>query len=425
MQLNDRLKLRRYGPTRRLLRMGLILTIIWFMLETYYIHQLLLNASLFDKPIKPGHHYPGRIFIASLHWNNEAILRDDWNDALVQLVSHLGPTNVFVSVYESGSWDDSKGALRELDARLDVLDVPRNITLSDVTHQDEISATPTAAHEQEGWIDTPRGRRELRRIPYLARLRNWGLLILEDLARQGIVFDTILFLNDVVFTTEDVLTLLDTNGGSYAAACSLDFSKPPQYYDTFALRDSQGHEPLMQTWPYFRSWESLDSLLSMSPIPVTSCWNGMVAMPTSPFLSQTNTPLRFRGIPDSLALHHLEGSECCLIHADNPLSSTHGVYLNPKVRVGYNRAAYTAVHPLKPQNWISSSFSPSSSLARIVVSFWENRLRRWFTMPVFERRVIRRRVKNWENEEGNRHEPGEFCLIDEMQVLVSNGWAHV
>ena len=147
-----------------------------------------------------------------------------------------------------------------------------------------------------------------------------------------------------------------------------------------------------------------------------------VAMPTTPFLSQPN-PLRFRGIPDSLALHHLEGSECCLIHADNPLSSFHGVFLNPRVRVGYNRAAYEAVHPSEAQNWISpcSSFS----LSNIVVPFWENRLRRWFSTPVFWRGAIRQRVKRWEEEGKNRYEYGEFCLVDEMQVLVSNGWAHV
>ena len=86
--------------------------------------------------------------------------------------------------------------MRDLDARLDALGAPRNITLSDVTHEDEINAQPA----EEGWIETSRGRKELRRIPYLARLRNWSLSILEDLAREGVTFDTILFLNDVVFT---------------------------------------------------------------------------------------------------------------------------------------------------------------------------------------------------------------------------------
>lgn len=193
MRLNGCLKFRRYGPARRLFRISLILLIVWFFAELYSVHRSLTRV---DPQAQLDNINAGRIFIASLHWNNEAILRNDWNDAVVQLVSHLGAENVFVSVYESGSWDDSKGALRELDSRLDALGAPRNITLSDVTHEDEISAQPAP----EGWIDTSRGRRELRRIPYLARLRNWSLAILEDLARQGVTFDTILFLNDVVFT---------------------------------------------------------------------------------------------------------------------------------------------------------------------------------------------------------------------------------
>lgn len=193
MRLNGCLKFRRYGPARRLFRITLILTIVWFVAELYSVHQSLTTVN---PQTQPNDIHAGRIFIASLHWNNEAILRADWNDAVVQLVSHLGAENVFVSVYESGSWDDSKGALRDLDARLDALGAPRNITLSEVTHEDEINAQPG----EEGWIETSRGRRELRRIPYLARLRNWSLSILEGLAREGVTFDTILFLNDVVFT---------------------------------------------------------------------------------------------------------------------------------------------------------------------------------------------------------------------------------
>jgi len=123
-------------------------------------------------------------------------LRSHWNNAVVELARTLGPENVFISVYESGSWDDSKGALRELDSRLERLGVPRNITLSETTHLDEISRHP----DGRGWIKTPRGRMELRRIPYLARLRNLTLRPLEELLEQGKTFDRILFLNDVVFT---------------------------------------------------------------------------------------------------------------------------------------------------------------------------------------------------------------------------------
>lgn len=59
-------------------------------------------------------------------------------------------------------------------------------------------------------------------------------------------FRRVLWVNDVVFTVDDVCTLLTTNAGDYAAACSLDFSKPPLYYDTVALREISREKPVMQ-----------------------------------------------------------------------------------------------------------------------------------------------------------------------------------
>lgn len=50
---------------------------------------------------------PERIYIASLHWNNEKILRSHWNNAVVALAEALGRENVFIAVYESGSSDDT------------------------------------------------------------------------------------------------------------------------------------------------------------------------------------------------------------------------------------------------------------------------------------------------------------------------------
>ncbi|KAL6694867.1 glycosyltransferase family 69 protein [Trichoderma pleuroticola] len=353
-----------------------------------------------------------RIYIASMHWNNAKVLKEYWNDAVIQLTETFGADNVFVSVFESGSWDDSKEALRELDSELERRNVPRRVEVSDTTHYDEISKAEK--DRGEGWIDTARGKRELRRIPYLAKLRNKTIQDLVELSKKGITFDKVLFLNDVVFTVEDVLTLLDTNHGNYAAACSLDFAKPPLYYDTFALRDIEGRAHNMQTWPYFEARDSRNALVNhMDAVPVTSCWNGIVVMPAEPFVSSTK--LRFRAVPDSLAAHHLEGSECCLIHADNPLSKTKGVYLNPRVRVGYNYPAYVATHP-PAKSWVSSW--------DIFTGLWVNRIRRW-TLWSFDGWVVSSRVGRWEKEKSGNREPGEFCLINEMQVLVENGWAHV
>jgi hypothetical protein len=209
------------------------------------------------------------------------------------------------------------------------------------------------------------------------------------------------------------LNLLDTNNGEYAAACGLDFSKPPLYYDTFAVRDSEGHPHIMQTWPYFKSRESRHAVMDNKPVPVKSCWNGITVMPVTQFTSATS--LRFRGTDDSLALHHIEGSECCLIHADNPDSLSRGVYLNPRVRVGYDMKAYKAVNP--DSAWLSTW--------QILSGLWENRIRRLISSTIWSERVIRHRLQLWRKQHPGEEEPGWFCLVDEMQVLHKIGWEHV
>lgn len=187
----------------------------------------------------------------------------------------------------------------------------------------------------------------------------------------------------------------------------------------------------MGTWPYFRSKVSRYAIERAIPVPVVSCWNGMgkyithrtahpsccaddeiVAMPIAPFL--TNPPFRFRSIHDSLAQSHVEGSECCLIHADNPLSATSGVFLNPNVKVGYNGSVYDAVH------------SPDAVMSpfQIYTAVWENRLRRWFSTPWLKEWEVRKRVRKWSRQTGEE-ERGGHCLVNEMQVIFDRGWKHV
>ncbi|KAJ5087709.1 CAZyme family GT69 [Penicillium angulare] len=397
--------MRRTLVRTRILRTLLIIFIAWNLIE---LHLTLRRISEVDIIYREQPQRNERIYIASVNWNSEWILRTHWSQALVELAWKLGPENVYISIYESGSYDNTKDALRELDMELDRLQIPHSITLSPVTHEDEMAATPG-----EGWIETPRGHMELRRIPYLARTRNRSLQPLEELAKQGITFDKVLFLNDVVFTPNDVFELLDTNDGSYAAACSMDFSKPPNYYDTFALRDASGNEAIMSTWPFFRNAVSRHAVKNLSPVPVQSCWNGMVAMPAAPFTAKH--PLRFRGIPDSLASSHLEASECCLIHADNPLSVQDGIYMNPLVRVGYSPTAYVAVNPI--MNWLSAR--------SILQGLWVNRIRRWTTSTWLKDKLAQRRIDRWAALSPENKEPARLCIINEMQVLHAQGWDHL
>lgn len=255
----------RHPSWSRILRAFCLIIICWTVIEVAYVQRALRRH---DGTGRVGQE---TVYIASIHWNNEAVLRSHWTNAVLDLVKELGPENVFVSIQESGSWDDSKGALRILDAHLEDLGVRKQVVLEPTTHLDEINKPPT----ETGWIRTPRDKVELRRIPYLARLRNEVMEPMYEMHASGTTFDKILFLNDVVFTPEDVRNLLSTRNGEYAAACSLDFSKPPRFYDTFALRDSEGHEALTQTWPFFRSHQSRQAMKSNSPVPVKSCWNGM------------------------------------------------------------------------------------------------------------------------------------------------------
>ena len=144
-----------------------------------------------------------QIYIASLHWNDDALIREHWTPAILDLVQHLGADNVYVSVIESGSWDGTKDALTDLDLKLGELGVERNIELRTSTHEDEIKRTP--APGEKGWIWTSRGRKELRRIPYLAGLRNQAMERLWEVSertdgRKQRRFDKVLWLNDVIFT---------------------------------------------------------------------------------------------------------------------------------------------------------------------------------------------------------------------------------
>ncbi|ESZ94378.1 hypothetical protein SBOR_5242 [Sclerotinia borealis F-4128] len=385
------------------------------------------------------------IYIAAIFRRSELMLRENWSSALISLVQHLGPQNVYVSIIESGSWDGTKAALMDLDGMLGEVGVERTIDLgTDREGQlEELKHVPAKGEDRKDWLYTGRNESEsgweMRRIPYLARLRNKAmdpLLRLWDEGR-GRKFDRVLWINDVIFTTTDVTTLLSTNNHSYAAVCALDFSHPSQYYDTFALRDSLGRKTASLSWPYFYASQSLDALKKNEPVPVKSCWNGMVVFDAGAWYPRNSEEdggknkfegLKFRGVSDSLAKYHVEGSECCLIHADNPLRDVMGVWVNPNVRVAYNKETYEVVNSGKgwPGRWKS------------VKGVWGVRLgwaREWGA-GWMERGVVDRRVRIWvgEGRKGGdadeemseeREEKGMECLINEMQVLFQSGWNHI
>lgn len=144
------------------------------------------------------------VYIVSAQYNSEGILRSSWIPSLLQLVEELqsAQIRVYVAIYESGSVDGTKTVLSELETSLAKLNVEHDVRLDDESHASAIEkslATPV------GWVQTRYGK-ELRRVSFLADIRNRALEPLEILTKAGVEFDRLLYLNDVVFSVRLCVT---------------------------------------------------------------------------------------------------------------------------------------------------------------------------------------------------------------------------
>ncbi|KAI9851208.1 MAG: hypothetical protein M1838_004220 [Thelocarpon superellum] len=300
------------------------------------------------------------VFIAA-NIVDEALIRGAWGQAVLDLVSLLGPAHVFLSIYENDSGPGTAQALQELKLRVpcDASIVSDHLPLADI-------ATVTL----------PTGERRIKRVAYLAEVRNRALSPLEA---HGTRFDKLLFLNDVIFAPLDAAQLLfstnlDLDGRTkYRAACAVDFINPFKFYDTFASRDLEGYSMGVPFFPWFSNAGAGESrrdvLAGKDAVRVRSCWGGMVAFEAKwfqpPLLTEgsptgkphaveiakeakeiprrstpgaDNAPVRFRSETDTF----WDASECCLIHADLQPARTPGqiaadteIFVNPFVRVAY------------------------------------------------------------------------------------------
>ncbi|KAL8647135.1 MAG: hypothetical protein Q9210_005736 [Variospora velana] len=252
------------------------------------------------------------VFIASSVWNSGSLLQDHWIPSLLQVAGDLKAANisVFISIYENGSWDSTKSVLQQLKQTLEGKGIPHEIVIDDISHKEIIGKNASSV----GWLSTAHGK-EMRRIPYLATVRNEALKPLGSLTGSGTSFDKLVFINDVVFQkAADVMTLLNTRDGKYAAACALDFLNPPWnrvdtktkglhppgMYDDFATRDSDGNIIASHLYPYFSSRLSSRAMRLGNDVPVQSCWNGIgsgVSTPGTFLIVDEYSCLSCRAIP--------------------------------------------------------------------------------------------------------------------------------
>ena len=233
----------------------------------------------------------------------------------------------------------------------------------------------------------PTGESRLKRIAFLAEVRNRALAPIDS---NGVIFDKILYINDVNFDPIDAAQLLlstniDASGRTnYAAACAVDFINPFKFYDRFATRDTDGRTTGLPFYPWFTNYGAAtsrnDVLSGTDAVRVRSCWSGMVAYEAKWFQEQdtlhpspnvskgasknvstaltspnpNSSPLRFRYEEETF----WEASECCLINVDLQLRRSEkglpddsGIYMNPYIRVAYDE---------KTLSWLSLTRRPES-----------------------------------------------------------------
>ncbi|KAF7731760.1 hypothetical protein EC973_008274 [Apophysomyces ossiformis] len=255
------------------------------------------------------------VFIAANLYNNEAIL-DKWMMELSQLIDWLGPKNTFVSIYENGSTDRTKEMLKEYRAYL------------------------AERHVRHEVIVDEKKKDNGRRIPRLAEIRNRAM---DPLPNTRMHFDKVLFLNDIIFEFSDAFNLLMTRGGDYDAVCAMDFFG--EFYDLFATREITEKWVGSGKYPYFEDKNSRELLKKGEPIPVYSCWNGMIAMKVDPFLKDN---IRFRALVPKEPDMPIEASECCLIHTDLRKHNYTKIFINPQVKVSYDPFHYWYANYILP-----------------------------------------------------------------------------
>lgn len=301
-----------------------------------------------------------KVFIAaSIYDKGGHLVNGAWGKGVLDLIELLGNHNVFLSIYENDSGAEAQSALQSFE---DKVQCQHSLIFEEHLSVDDIPK-----------VKLPDGSTRVKRIAYLAEIRNRALLPLDK--PSDTKYDRLIFLNDIIFNPMDAAQLLlstnlDENGKpSYRAACAVDFINPFKFYDTFATRDAEGYSMGVPFFPWYSSagkgLSRQDVLNGKDAIKVKSCWGGMVAFDANLFQTELSAgvltdakatqtevnvaaalqpgsnsqTIRFRAETDL----YWDASECCLIHADlqsaslsKGLNGNVGTYHNPFIRVAYD-----------------------------------------------------------------------------------------
>lgn len=220
----------------------------------------------YERYARLGASSPSLFLAINLH--NNAGVSPNFIQELPIILRFLDPRRVHVSVYESGSTDETPQflVLRTCLSLISDLDAQRltHSVARIVAHIFDALGTSYTIVSNSTKLPKDRGRR----INVLAAARNIALAPLYDGSIAQYMpdkqFDTVLFLNDVIFCAADVLEVLHSKAEQGAhEACSVDWDWNGRVvYDRWVLRALSGRSvplffplpsPLFPLFPFFPS----------------------------------------------------------------------------------------------------------------------------------------------------------------------------
>jgi len=245
---------------------------------------------------------------------------------LFRVSSILGYQNVYVSIYENGSTDQTKALLRIYDA------LCRSVGLR-VKIQTSMRTRGAFNH----------------RIEYLAEVRNAAFVPLHDLRNtENEYFDTIIFMNDILPCVDDLLELIwQSRRNNAGITCATDYMfhdelGSPVFYDNWVARDVNG--TALENAPFesiFHQPFSQERFQRHLPVQMQSCWNGVAILDPAPFYAPPHVRFRMARITEG----ECSASECSLIGNDYWDAGYGRLLMVPRVKLAYDGRVYDIIHP--------------------------------------------------------------------------------
>ncbi|KDQ56544.1 glycosyltransferase family 69 protein [Jaapia argillacea MUCL 33604] len=247
---------------------------------------------------------------------------------LFRVAAVVGYQNVYVSIYENGSTDQTKALLRIFDA------LTRSVGMR-VTIRTSMRTRGAFNH----------------RIEYLAEVRNAAFGPLYELRdANNEVFDSIIFMNDILPCVDDILELLwQSRRNNAGITCAADYMYhdeigAPVFYDNWVARDLNG--TALENAPFetvFHHEESSDRFQRHLPVQVQSCWNGIAILDPAPIYSPPHVRFRMARITEG----ECSASECSLVCNDYWDAGYGRILMVPRVKLAYDRKVYDIIHPIR------------------------------------------------------------------------------